>query len=78
MDLFLCSDPSFVGVDLAVGPDGAVYMSDWVDTRHCHNPGVEQWDRGNGRIYRMKYDANYQPNRHDWTRASDNELLDAL
>jgi putative membrane-bound dehydrogenase-like protein len=78
MDLFLCSDPSFVGVDLAVGPDGAVYMSDWVDTRHCHNPGVEQWDRGNGRIYRMKYDANYQPYRHDWTRASDNELLDAL
>ena len=77
-DLFLCSDPAFVGVDLAVGPDGALYMSDWVDTRHCHNPGVEQWDRGNGRIYRMKFDANYKPNRRDWTRATDLELVEAL
>ena len=77
-DLFLCSDPAFVGVDLAVGPDGAVYMSDWVDTRHCHNPGVEQWDRGNGRIYRMKFDATYKPNRHDWTTASDLELVEAM
>lgn len=77
-DLFLCSDPAFVGVDLAVGPDGAVYMSDWVDTRHCHNPGIEQWDRGNGRIYRMKYDATYKPNRRDWTQASDEQLVQAL
>jgi len=77
-DLFLCSDGAFVGVDLAVGPDGALYMSDWVDTRHCHNPGVEQWDRGNGRIYRMKYDATYKPNRRDWTKATDVELAQAL
>lgn len=77
-DLFLCTDPAFVGVDLAAGPDGALYMSDWVDTRHCHNPGVEQWDRGNGRIYRMKYDANYKPNRRDWTQASDSQLVEAL
>jgi putative membrane-bound dehydrogenase-like protein len=77
-DLFLCGDPAFVGVDLAVGPDGALYMSDWVDTRHCHNPGIEQWDRGNGRIYRMKYDANYKPNRRDWTGASDGQLVEAM
>ncbi|MFN4905585.1 MAG: PVC-type heme-binding CxxCH protein [Planctomycetota bacterium] len=77
-DLMLCSDPAFVGVDLAVGPDGALYMSDWVDTRHCHNPGVELWDRGNGRIYRMKYDATYKPNQRDWTKASDAQLVDAL
>jgi putative membrane-bound dehydrogenase-like protein len=77
-DMFLCSDPAFVGVDLAVGPDGAVYMSDWVDIRHCHNPGIEQWDRGNGRIYRLKYDATYKPNRRDWTQATDEELVQAL
>ena len=77
-DLFLCSDPAFVGVDLAVGPDGAVYMTDWVDTRHCHNPGVEVWDRGNGRVYRMKYDATYRPARCDWWSASDEQLIAAL
>ncbi|MFN6140441.1 MAG: PVC-type heme-binding CxxCH protein [Planctomycetota bacterium] len=77
-DLMLCSDPAFVGVDLAVGPDGALYMSDWVDTRHCHNPGVELWDRGNGRIYRMKYDATYKPNQRDWAKATDAQLVDAL
>jgi len=77
-DVFLCSDPAFVGVDLAVGPDGAVYMTDWVDLRHCHNPGVEVWDRGNGRVYRMKYDATYRPSKSNWSLASDDELVAAL
>lgn len=77
-DVFLCSDPAFVGVDLAVGPDGAVYMTDWVDLRHCHNPGVEVWDRGNGRVYRMKYDATYRPSTSNWSTASDDELVAAL
>ena len=77
-DVFLCSDPAFVGVDLAVGPDGAMYMTDWVDVRHCHNPGVEVWDRGNGRVYRMKYDATFKPARCNWSKASDAELVAAL
>ena len=44
-------------MDLQYGPDGAVYVIDWYDQQHCHNPNTEQWDRSNGRIYRIQYDA---------------------
>jgi len=77
-DVLFCSDQQFIGVDLQVGPDGAVYISDWYDPRHCHNPNTEVWDRGNGRIYRMKYDANYQPVKVDYLSATDNQLVTAL
>lgn len=76
-DVLFCSDPQFIGVDLLLGPDGAVYMTDWYDPRLCHNPAVEAWDRGNGRIYRMKYDATFRPAHVDWTLATDGELLSA-
>ena len=76
-DAFLCADPTFVGVDLKVGPDGAVYLSDWSDQRHCHNPGVEAWDRSNGRLYRMKFDATYRPADVNYAAASDRELVEA-
>jgi putative membrane-bound dehydrogenase-like protein len=76
-DVFFCSDQQYIGVDLQCGPDGAVYINDWYDPRHCHNPNAEQWDRGNGRIYRMKYDANWKPAHVDYTRATDDELVAA-
>jgi putative membrane-bound dehydrogenase-like protein len=74
-DVFFCADQQYIGVDLQCGPDGAVYISDWYDPRHCHNPDIEQWDRGNGRMYRMKYDAAYQPVRVDLTQMTDDELV---
>lgn len=76
-DVLFCSDPQYIGVDLLLGPDGAVYFCDWHDTRHCHNPGVEVWDRGNGRIYRMQYDATYRAAQVDWYSASDDVLVEA-
>ncbi|MGE3780588.1 MAG: PVC-type heme-binding CxxCH protein, partial [Pirellulaceae bacterium] len=76
-DLLFCADPQYIGVDLQTGPDGAVYISDWYDPRHCHNPNVEHWDRGNGRIYRMKFDATYTPARADYVRATDEQLVAA-
>lgn len=73
-DVLFCADQQFIGVDLQVGPDGAVYMIDWYDPRHCHNPNVELWDRGNGRVYRMQYDATFAPASLDLSRLSDLEL----
>jgi putative membrane-bound dehydrogenase-like protein len=60
-DQLFCTDPKYVAVDLQYGPDGAVYIIDWYDQQHCHNPNVERWDRSNGRIYRMEYAATYKP-----------------
>lgn len=77
-DVMFCSDPQYVGVSLQCGPDGAVYLSDWYDVRHCHSPNAEQWDRSNGRIYRIKYDPTYQPVSVDLQAASDGELIDWL
>lgn len=76
-DVLFCADPQYIGVDLIYGPDGAVYMSDWYDPRHCHNPNVEHWDRGNGRVYRMKFDAAYEPVVVDYSAVSDSELVAA-
>lgn len=74
-DVLFCGDRAYVAVDLQTGPDGAVYLSDWYDVRHCHNPDAEQWDRGNGRIYRMKFDASWRAVAVDLTKLSDVELV---
>ena len=54
-DLLHSSAPDYIPVDLQTGPDGAVYVIDWTDTQHCHNPDDEKWDRTNGRIYRISW-----------------------
>ncbi len=77
-DMSFCADPMFVAVDLQYGPDGAVYMIDWYDQQHCHNPNTERWDRSNGRIYRMEYAATYKPRSVDLGAMSDEALLAML
>lgn len=76
-DMLFCGDQQYIGVDLQYGPDGAVYISDWYDPRHCHSPNAEQWDRGNGRMYRMKYDATWKSTPVDYANATDDALVAA-
>jgi putative membrane-bound dehydrogenase-like protein len=73
-DQFFCSDPKYVAVDLQYGPDGAVYVIDWYDRQHCHNPNTERWDRSNGRIYRIQYSSAYKPVKVDLNTFSDADL----
>ncbi len=47
-------DPWFRPVDIKAGPDGAVYIADWYDIRLTHLDPRDNWDRSNGRIYRLK------------------------
>jgi len=75
-DQFFCSDPKYVAIDLQYGPDGAVYIIDWYDQQHCHNPNAERWDRGNGRIYRMQWQAAYKPEKVDLAAMSDTQLVE--
>lgn len=77
-DMLFCTDPSYVAVDLQYGPDGAVYIIDWVDPQHCHNPNTERWDRTNGRIYRMQWQATFKPVKVNLGAMSDLELVDQL
>ncbi|MCP4784151.1 MAG: DUF1080 domain-containing protein [Fuerstiella sp.] len=77
-DVFFCEDVQHVGVDLKYGPDGAVYTIDWYDERLCHNPNVEQWDRTNGRIYRIAYAESFAPVQVDLARLDDHALAKQL
>jgi putative membrane-bound dehydrogenase-like protein len=77
-DMLFCTDPKYVAVDLQYGPDGAVYFIDWYDQQHCHNPNTERWDRGNGRIYRMQWQAGYKPVKVNLGAKSDTELVELL
>ncbi len=83
-DFLVSDDPWFRPVDLKIGPDGAMYVSDFynkiighyeVDLKH---PGR---DKGRGRIWRIVYTgtdgkapAPTCP-RQDWTKAGNEELL---
>jgi hypothetical protein len=63
-----------MAVDLQTGPDGAVYLIDWCDLQHCHNPSPEKWDRTNGRIYRLSWAETYKAVKVDLGAKSDLEL----
>ena len=52
-ELVQANDSWFAPTDLVMGPDGAVYFSDWHDKRTAHPDPDAQWDRSNGRIYRL-------------------------
>jgi putative membrane-bound dehydrogenase-like protein len=73
-DMLLAPDPRYMAVDLQTGPDGAVYVIDWCDLQHCHNPAEEKWDRTNGRIYRISWAKTYHPVKVDLGSKSDLEL----
>ena len=54
-DFLRSNDATFIPVSQRVGPDGALYVSDWSDVQVCHNNTQEIWDRTNGRIYRVGF-----------------------
>jgi putative membrane-bound dehydrogenase-like protein len=53
-DLLLANDTWFAPSDMTVGPDGAIYVCDWHDQRMAHPDPDAEWDRTNGRIYRIQ------------------------
>lgn len=77
-DLAHVGNPAYVAVDLKYGPDGAVYVIDWVDQQHCHNPRAEIWDRTNGRLYRISWQETYKPRQVNLAQQSDAELVGLL
>jgi putative membrane-bound dehydrogenase-like protein len=63
-DLLLANDTWFAPCDVTLGPDGSVYVADWFDKRTAHPDPDADWDRSNGRIYRIAYkgEGNREPN----------------
>ena len=52
-DFMIVKNPWFRGIDIKMGPEGAIYVSDWSDNGECHDhDGIH---RTSGRIYRIAY-----------------------
>lgn len=47
-------DKWFRPVDIKLGPDGAVYLCDWYDSRLSHVDPRDTWHKSSGRVYRLK------------------------
>ena len=72
-------DITFRPVDCQSGPDGAVYVVDWCDPRATHVDSVDNWDKSNGRIYRIS--SAVAPPKHtsfDLSKLSSEELVNQL
>jgi putative membrane-bound dehydrogenase-like protein len=71
-DFMLANDKWFHGVTAHVGPEGALYVSDWSDTGECHDYDVT--DREHGRLYRIAY-KDTKPWKGDLTTLTDDQLV---
>jgi putative membrane-bound dehydrogenase-like protein len=74
-DFLLANDDWFRGLNLAYGPDGGVFLSDWCDTGECHNH--IQVDRSNGRIFKVTY-GKVTPAKVNLSKLADTELVGLL
>lgn len=74
-DLMRSADPWFMGVTLAYGPDGSVFVSDWSDTGECHS--VRNTQKHTGRIFRIRYaqPVSEPPAPRSLAKASNTELV---
>lgn len=71
-------DTWFCAPDLCQGPDGAVYVCDFHDQRTAHPDPDAQWDRSNGRIYRVAPPGTRAVGDLDLDRESGLELVELL
>jgi putative heme-binding domain-containing protein len=72
------ADKWFRPVDIKVGPDGGVYLVDWYDIRLSHVDPRDNWDRSNGRIYRLTITNAPKLKPFDLGKASNDELIATL
>src|SRR5690606_8207912 len=71
-------DPWFGPTDMCQGPDGAMYISDFYDQRTAHPDPDANWDRSNGRIFRIRAVDAPIAAPVDIIAMSGDELVDAL
>ena len=77
-DLLVANDTWFRPVDCLLGPDGSVYVADWYDKRAAHLDPIDNWDKTNGRVYRIEYQGTKQPEPFDLRKKTSAELVELL
>lgn len=76
--LLEANDAWFGPTDLCVGPDGALYVSDFYDERTAHPDPDADWDRSNGRIYRIDVSDARPIDDFDLARTPSENLVELL
>ncbi len=71
-------DTWFGPTDMCAGTDGAMYVSDFHDARTAHPDHDANWDRSNGRIYRIAAPETAAVGGLDIAELSSDELVDLL
>jgi putative membrane-bound dehydrogenase-like protein len=74
-ELLIANDNWFAPTDVTMGPDGAIYVTDWHDARTAHPDPDADWDRSNGRIYRIAAKGTKPAAPIDFAKLSNEELL---
>jgi putative membrane-bound dehydrogenase-like protein len=72
------TDRWFRPVDLEIGPDGAVTMCDWYDSRLTHVDPRDNWHKESGRIYRLQVKGSRPLPPFDLAKLSSDELIALL
>ena len=72
------NDDWFAPSDAVVGPDGALYFADWHDQRTAHPDPDAEWDRRNGRVFRLQQTAAPKHEHVDPQSLTSSQLLDWL
>lgn len=84
---FLCIDEEkilestdhwFRPVDIKSGPDGAVYIADWNDSRMSHVDPRDTWSKTTGRIYRLRNKEGLAIPSFDLSTMTNSELVQLL
>ena len=76
--LMTTDDGRFRPVDVKSGPDGALYVADLYEPRINHVDPRDNWDRGTGRLYRVRPKDFKPAPRQDLARLSSRELVGLL
>jgi putative membrane-bound dehydrogenase-like protein len=78
-ELFVDSrDTWFGATDLCLAPDGSIYLSDFYDKRTAHPDPDADWDRSNGRIYKIEASGTKPAPKFDLAKLSTGELIGLL
>jgi len=77
-ELLRANDTWFVPSDVCLGPDGCVYVADWHDARTAHPDPDAEWDRSNGRVFRIAYGSPAPAAGLDLGRLSSSDLVKLL
>ena len=80
-DFLTANDAWFMPVVQKTGPDGNLYVLDWYDRYHCYqdaNADPAGIDRGNGRLYRIRYKDTPHAKPFDLSKDTDEQLIEKL